>query len=81
MRRFIKFYDENQNELCGESYYFDQRLSNRTILSNEQRRTFQQRRAYKCRPDMYCYPRRAYAQIFAGERFEEISCLTEIIKL
>lgn len=81
MRRFINFYDENQVELCGESYYFDQRLSNRTIIANEQRRLFQQKRAHKLKPEMYCEPRKVFAQVFAGERFEETQCLTEMIKL
>lgn len=81
MRRFINFYDENQVELCGESYYFDQRLSNETIISNEQRRHYQQRLAYERNPDKYCKPRASYAQVFRGERFNEDKALTEMIKL
>lgn len=81
MRRFVTFYDENQIEVCGESYYFDQRLSNQTIVANEQRRYRQQMRAYKIKPDKYCKPRASYVQVFQGERFQEDRILTEKIKL
>ena len=81
MRRFVTFYDENQIEICGESYYFDQRLSNQTIVANEQKRHYQQRLAYKRNPDKYCKPRASYVQVFQGERFQEDRVLTEKIKL
>lgn len=81
MRRFINFYDEDKVELCGESYYFDQRLSNETIISNEQRRLFQQKRAHNLKPEIYSEPRKVFAQVFAGERFNEDKALTGMIKL
>ena len=81
MGRFINFYDENKQYICGSSYYFDQRLANRTIIANEQRRAYQQRRAYNSNPERYCKPNKFYVQVFKGERFQENQCLTEMIKL
>lgn len=68
-RRFIQFYDEKKNEMCGEAFYFDQRLSTRTIVDTIIARCERQVLAWRCNPKDYVFQGCAYLQVFEGEQF------------
>ncbi len=79
MKRFINFYDEQMCYICGRSYYFDQRLSNRTMIECEADKYAKQVQAHESNPEKFFHPDGRYMRIFAGERFDESNPLTELI--
>lgn len=81
MKRFINYYDSQGRYICGESYYFDQRLSNLTVIRNEIDRYTKQRAAYESNPTRFVYPDKCQIKIFRGDRFEESVSLTQMIDL
>lgn len=81
MKRFINYYDSQGRYICGESYYFDQRLSNLTVIHNEIDRYTKQVVAYKSNPRRYIYPNKCQIRIFGGDSFEERVSLTQMIDL
>lgn len=79
-RRFVQFYDEKRNELCGEAFYFDQRLATRTIVETIIARCERQAIAWKREPKNYVFQGCAYLQVFEGERFVG-NAITPLIEL
>ena len=81
MKRFIKYYDSQGRYILGESYYFDQRLSNLTVIRKEIDKYIKKRAAYDSNPRRYIYPSNCKIKIFAGDRFEESVSFTSMIDL
>lgn len=81
MKRFINYYDSQGRYICGESYYFDQRLPNLTVICRAIDKYTKQRAAYDSNPERYIYPNNCQIKIFSGDRFEESVSLTPMIDL
>lgn len=69
-RRFVLFFDEDKRELIGEGFYFDQRLSNQTVIRTLQEKCERQTAAWLRDPKKYVFKDCAYLQICRGERLE-----------
>lgn len=69
MRRFVQYYDENYNELCGSDsvWVFDQRWSNDTIIGKVITKAAKQAAYYKANPDKAAPQRAALFRIMMGE--------------
>ena len=80
MKRFVELYEKDSITDCACAYYFDQRLSNKTVLRQCAERYAKQVKAYKQNPCKYVIPR-PFARIFAGEKFDTGYPLTKMVDL
>ena len=81
MKRFVELYEKDNITDCAYAYYFDQRLSNKTVLRQCAERYAKQLKAYEQDPSKYCPPTRPFARIFAGEKFDTSHPLTKTVDL
>lgn len=68
-KRFIQYYDENRNELCGSDsiWVFDQRWSIDTIMDKVITKAEKQAAYYRANPDKAVPQHAAYARLMHGE--------------
>jgi hypothetical protein len=69
MKRFVQYYDENYNELCGSDsvWVFDQRWSIDTIMDKVITKAEKQAAYYRANPDKAVPQHASYARIMMGE--------------
>lgn len=69
MKRFVQYYNENYNELCGSDsvWMFDQRWSNQTIINKVIDRAAKRAACYRANPDKYAPQHAALFRIMYGE--------------
>ena len=81
-KRFVQYYDENRNELCGSDsiWIFDQRLSTTTIINNVVDRAAKQAQYYRSNPSKAVKQSAHFARIMHGE-ISRASAITGYIHL
>lgn len=82
--RYVQYYDENKEELCGSDsvWVFDQRYANRTMILQVKDSKASQWLNYKNNPDKYCPQQAAYFRIVQGANLmSKATPLTEFIPL
>lgn len=69
MKRFVQYYDENRNEICGSDgvWVFDQRFANDTMICRVMERAAKQAAYYRANPDKAVPQRAAICRIMMGE--------------
>lgn len=69
MKRFVQYYDENCNELCGSDsvWVFDQRWPHNTVIIRVTKRAAEQAAYYRANPDKAVPQRAAFFKIMMGE--------------
>lgn len=69
MKRFVQYYDENYNELCGSDgvWVFDQRWTNNTVIIRVTGNAERQAEYYEANPDKAVPQRAASFRIMMGE--------------